>query len=461
MSIEFSLRHQASANRREPGEPWNVVIAGNFSGSAHETSTESRPRVREADPFDLDACMAKFSPEIVIDADDAAMRLHPRAMEDFLPDRLYAGGDLFRSLDELTRALADPRRSAEALVVAEELVGAPVAADTPPVPADSQEEPDMFERLLGRARGGSSQAGEVVRQLLADVAKDDAVDAVENRALEMRDQLQGLQQAAMREILRHPAYRAVETSWRSVEWLAQRLETEEELKFWLLDTAGQEATDWVASGLQALDKLLFDQSVALVTVLGDFGADDGSIKQLEALAELGSSLGCSVLTGADAGLAGLKGSPSEYFKTDGDDINTAQPDRIHQFRSASGSHLVLGFPRILLRQPYGKRSDPVESFPFEELERDPAHDAFSWGSAAIALAAVYMAQLEHGAGDGRIGDLPMVVYDDSSGQAIKPCSELYLSESADQALRANGITPLVSKRGENAVWIRELETMAL
>ena len=45
--------------------------------------------------------------------------------------------------------------------------------------------------------------------------------------------------------------------------------------------------------------------------------------------------------------------------------------RIRKLRSiaanAEAAHLGLAMPRFLLRQPYGKGSDAIESFPFEEM----------------------------------------------------------------------------------------------
>jgi type VI secretion system protein ImpC len=40
------------------------------------------------------------------------------------------------------------------------------------------------------------------------------------------------------------------------------------------------------------------------------------------------------------------------------------------------SYVGLSLPRFLLRQPYGRRSDPIGAFPFEELPAQPSHESY-------------------------------------------------------------------------------------
>jgi predicted component of type VI protein secretion system len=60
----------------------------------------------------------------------------------------------------------------------------------------------------------------------------------------------------------------------------------------------------------------------------------------------------------------------------------------------------------------------------------------------------------------RIEDLPMVVYDDGAGQAIKPPSEVYLTDSAGEHLLQRGIIPLMSRRGHTDIRILRFQSIA-
>src|SRR5260221_13265479 len=47
------------------------------------------------------------------------------------------------------------------------------------------------------------------------------------------------------------------------------------------------------------------------------------------------------------------------------------------------SYLGLALPRFLLRLPYGKNTDPIDAFAFEELPEGSAHEGYLWGNPAI------------------------------------------------------------------------------
>ena len=75
--------------------------------------------------------------------------------------------------------------------------------------------------------------------------------------------------------------------------------------------------------------------------------------------------------------------------------------------------LGLALPRFLLRQPYGKESDPLESFPFEELPNVSSHESYLWGNPALLcgylLADAFQAEgwKMTSSGYGEVADLPV------------------------------------------------------
>ncbi len=96
----------------------------------------------------------------------------------------------------------------------------------------------------------------------------------------------------------------------------------------------------------------------------------------------------------------------------------------------------LATPRFLLRQPFGKRTDSIDSFAFRELPVRPGKEHFLWAnpglrvrvSAGTAAATDRRRWPLHGALE--VPDLPMPVYDDGGGQAVQPPVEIVLSERA-------------------------------
>ncbi len=47
--------------------------------------------------------------------------------------------------------------------------------------------------------------------------------------------------------------------------------------------------------------------------------------------------------------------------------------------------VALALPRLMLRLPYGRKTDPIESFPFEEIPGAAANEAYLWGNGALGV----------------------------------------------------------------------------
>jgi type VI secretion system protein ImpC len=126
----------------------------------------------------------------------------------------------------------------------------------------------------------------------------------------------------------------------------------------------------------------------------------------------------------------------------------------------------LALPRILLRLPYGKRSDALEQFPFEELTAARDHEAYLWGNPAMACALLIgRTFLERGwdmePGDERdVGDLPAHVYEHDGEKRLQACAEAYLSERAGEAMLARGLLPFLSLKNQNAARLMRFQSLA-
>ena len=52
----------------------------------------------------------------------------------------------------------------------------------------------------------------------------------------------------------------------------------------------------------------------------------------------------------------------------------------------AAAYLGLAAPRFLLRMPYGKKTDPIDAFAFEEFTRQGGLSGMLWGHPALAPA---------------------------------------------------------------------------
>jgi predicted component of type VI protein secretion system len=126
-------------------------------------------------------------------------------------------------------------------------------------------------------------------------------------------------------------------------------------------------------------------------------------------------------------------------------------------------YLGLALPRVLLRLPYGERTDRIERFGFEEIPGTPDHEAFLWGNPAFACAVVLARVLQPDtdlseAGD--LGGLPAFVFTADDESRLQPCAEVCLAERAVDAILARGIMPLVSIKNRDVVRLIRLQSIA-
>jgi type VI secretion system protein ImpC len=260
----------------------------------------------------------------------------------------------------------------------------------------------------------------------------------------------------MRLLLHDPAFQSLEASWRGVRWLVSNLELDENLQLHLFDVAREELlADIVAAGGEisrtGLYRTLVDrwrnmpgsQGWSAFVWLFRFGPSEADISLLTALGSIGSHAGCPVLGDASLTLAGR------------DDPALAGWEALR--RSEAARSIALGAPRILLRMPYGKRSDPVESFAFEEFVGPPVQEELLWGSSSLALALLIGRGFTERGWDMEPGDqreidgLPAYSFTRDGEPEMQPCGEQLLTEAGIQALLDAGVIPIASRRDRNAV----------
>jgi len=124
----------------------------------------------------------------------------------------------------------------------------------------------------------------------------------------------------------------------------------------------------------------------------------------------------------------------------------------------ASAYLGLATPRFLLRLPYGKRTDPIDSFAFEEFTRQAGLSGMLWGHPAVLVANLLAETWLRDSKSMKIGsiatvaDLPVYVYHDTDGEQIAmPCAERMYSERQAVQVSGTGINPVLSIRGRPEV----------
>jgi type VI secretion system protein ImpC len=423
--LEFDVSFGRTGRPRDDGEPMRLLVLGDFTGRA---VADRRPLAeRPTQQVDID------------NIDDVARRLEPRIhvpageirfaqIDDFHPDRLYARLDLFRALRQARTNPPSPDTGDLG-----RLLGKPVEPSAAPAaPAGGLDA--LVRNIVAPyiVRDTSAQTGAYLAAVDAAIAEQ------------------------MRSLLHDPAFQSIEAAWRGVRWLISSLELDERLQLHLFDVTREEMlADIVAAqgklAQTGLYRALVDrwrnvpgsEGWSALAVLIDFGPSDGDIGLLAALGLIASQAGGPLLAGADPALAG------------GDASALAGWQALR--RSEAARWIGLGAPRVLLRLPYGKASDPLEAFAFEEFVGPPVQRELLWGNASLALALLIGRSFtargwEMEPGDEReIGDLPAYTFVRDGEREMQACGERFLTESQIETLLKAGLVPIASRRDRNAV----------
>ncbi len=430
MNIEMNIDSNRPKMKKSRPSAANILVLGDFSGTGtSDTVSSTAAGIRNMftlDPNKLDVAVARIAPTIELALETETHTVPVTSMECFHPDSLLKMDSLFAS--------APP--------VAEE----PLEQAVPPLEQAATGGDNDFARLLGGTTASPGAASPAVKstldKLIADaVATDAPAPSV------TKERPTGDNSARLREALHARPFQKMESAWRSLQWLGERIDYDESAAIWLVDVDTSAIDSWSEDLLRQV--AAGPGSAAAIVVLHDYSAAEQS--NLQSLGRLASSLNTIAFAGTADSIAGFLGDFSKPTALDASDFAKADAGD-----SLSGlSNIAMGYPNVLLRQPYGKRSDPIDAFDFEELGASPSHDAFSWGSASIVLALMWLTESL------LVDDAPLVTYDDGGGQAIKPPTGAYMTDSAAEALLARGLVPLLAERGGTDIRVPRLQSLAI
>ena len=475
--MELNLSLGPTGARRTPHHgPMRLLVMGDFSGltARPKAALAARPTHR-VDVDNLDTVMQRLAPRLQMPTGEVDFE----GLDDFHPDALINRLDVFQVLRELRRRLVNPATFAQAAAELQQ-PGAPASPAMPPAPAGKLTAAAPGDGLLSQLLGGNPVAAAASAPASAAVAAASSIDAlirntvaphiVPNIAPQQASLLASVDVAIseqMRTLLHAPAFQAMEAAWRGVQWLISSLELDDELQLHLFDVSRDELlADVVAAQGQlaqtGLHRALADrwrnqpggESWTVLVGLYSFGPSDADIGLLAALGLIASQASGPLLAAGDTTLA------------------TGEPATLAGWQALRGSEAApwigLAAPRVLLRLPYGKASDPVVAFNFEELAAgEPTHEDLLWGNgglaAALLIGRAFTAKgWEFEPGDERqIDELPAYTFLMTDGEReLQACAEHYLGEQGGNALLAAGLMPVMSHRHANAVTVMRFQSVA-
>jgi type VI secretion system protein ImpC len=281
-------------------------------------------------------------------------------------------------------------------------------------------------------------------------------------------------------ILHSPDFQAAEAAWRGLYFLIRRLETGADLQLHLLDISRAELANdlGAAEDLRstATYRMLVEQSVGTLggqpwgILIGDytFAPSRRDVELLGRLAKVASQAGAPFLAAVSPRVMGCQSFAETPDPDDWQVRATAEEDEAWETlrRLPEAAYLGLALPRFLLRLPYGKETDSIERFDFEEMPEAPRHEQYLWGNPAIGCAyllAGAFSQYGWGFRPGavlEIDGLPLHVYKDAVESRTKPCAEAWLTHRAAETILEKGPMPWLSVKGRDAVRLARFQSLA-
>ncbi len=453
------------------GKKFRLAVLGDFSARANrgelgaaDAVAARKPLSAEAD--NLDDLLERLSPKVKLDLPGSGpVELEFTSMQDFHPDALYEKLEIFSQLSSLRSRLKTTSTFAKAAqeMRAIGLGPAPARRMRPTRARGSVIATDAklsdFARFLGQSTVDEAAAealdakGSLHGFLRGIVAPHVSAtkDPQQGPMVKAADEAIG---AMMREVLHHPDFQTLESLWRTLAFLATRLETDETLQVVLLDMSAEE----FAADLSAADDL---RNTALYRLLVEDPSEDPRAGLFSAI------VGCYVFeqTPPHADLLArmaklavaaqapfIASVPAGTLDTKPEDLHPLTRDAWDALRALpEAGYLALGLPRFMLRLPYGQGTEPIDAFNFEEFTPQGGMRTFLWANPA-AVVGLLLAETFRKQGDAMrlgsiagIGELPYYCYEDADGdQTALPCTERYITERTMTSIAGQGFLPLLA-----------------
>lgn len=497
LEVGLSAGPQGAGAVPEADTPFRVALLGDWSRRAGRGA----PRLVDRGPVPIDRdnfeqVLARLGVELRLPGTgEEPTPLRVAALEDFHPDCLVRRVRPLQALMELRARLDNPATFEAAAAELRRRFPAQAPADVPR-PAEEREPrppiapgegPDsLLDQILGETQG---RAGPVGQPAAAGVWDAYLQKVIEPYLLPKVDEAGRAELLAhvdralgehLRAVLHSPAFQSAEAAWRGLFFLVHRLETGADLQLHLLDVSKEDlaadlgdAEDLRASGtyralVERITGTPGGQPWALLVGHYTFDRSRQDAELLGRLAKVACAAGAPFLAAASPQVVGCDSLAHSPDPDDWQGQATPEDDEAWQSlrRLPEAAYLGLALPRFLLRLPYGKGTDPIESFDFEELPEGGEHERLLWGNPAMTCA-LLLGEAYRQDGWGfrpgvvrEIDGLPLYVYREAGESHMKPCAEAWLTDRAAEAIMRQGLMPLLSVKGRDAVRLARFQPLA-
>jgi type VI secretion system protein ImpC len=219
--------------------------------------------------------------------------------------------------------------------------------------------------------------------------------------------------------------------------------------------------------LRETDTSMGGEGWGLVAGLFNLGPGREDVALLCALGAVAAQINAPIVAGAVPAMFGCK-SPEDLpdpLRWEVPDADAAERWSALR-RSSSARWIGVIAPRLLLRLPYGKSTDALEHFSFEEQPATPEHETLLWGPGSLALPLLFGQAFAAGGWEQvanaslDVEDLPAYTFSRDGEPQLQPCAEGFVGERAGEVLLRLGLMPLLSHRGAARCRLMRIQSVA-
>lgn len=478
--------------------PFHLLFLGNWSGEKNNAADSASPALKpiEIDRDNFDEVFSKFSVSADLtfsDGDENVLSLHFSSLDGFHPDNIFQNLPLFSDLRQIRQQILNPNtfdRAAREVRAWFNQVDNKTNVDfenqSDASEVDQPLSGNLLDQILGQSVGESqfpssqTEQPSILGAFIKDIIKPHLIQIDTAEQSELLTIVDEVISDLMRKILHHPRFQALESAWRGAHFLVRRAETDSRLKIYLLDLSKDDLVANLKSADDLEDSLLYkiingksdtaENSVSWAAICGNYtfslNVDDAAT--LIRIAEIASANDSPFVSHIKPALFGF----DSFATADASDVWKVRENSLEDKLWTAlrvmpeAAYVGLCVSRILVRLPYGEKTDPIETFYFEEFMTFVPHEEYLWINPAFAVGLTLAQNFQTfgwSISQGALPDitgLPLYSFQYEGETKIKSCAEIEMAQANYQTLLNQGLMPIISERNTDTVKINRLQSIA-
>lgn len=491
--LETQITFESQGQPLPENLPFNILFLGNWSGSENSDFNTQKPVVIDRDNFD--GIMSKLNVSIdltVENNENSKLNLNFTKLDDFHPDSIFRRVPLFSQLKDLRRRLLNENTYNAAAYEVRSWIDGHKNVESPPILDESDlqvndsqpESSSILDSILNQSElplNYKSNSSDELSVFLNNIVQPFIIQTDENEQAQLLKVLDDATSNLMSLILHNSKFRKLESAWRGLFLLVRNIETDVDLKIYILDLSKNELTSKLKNSNKLSDSDVYklivdndtffngDKSWAIICGNYAFDLNIDDVAALIRISQISQTVNAPFISYVQPDNFNITSFNTDLNSTDpvvDNDSNEGRLWKILRLLPDAG-YLSFAMNRFLLRLPYGRDTDPTETFSFEEFIDDSGTENYLFGNPAF-ICALLLANTYRQFGweinnkyRSVVTDLPLHIYQKNGETVINPSAEFFMTESILQKIINLGLIPVISSKNTDHLQVGRFQSISL